>query len=98
MVSYAYAVLGRGGSGAFGSTDPQLVEWYLDELKQVVPASKVYEDKSNGELVSVSAMDGLTSQEHSGIVALGWSAMKRLCQDEWEPFAENGYSVSIGNG
>ncbi len=94
MASYTYTRLGL-DTWDFTSTDPQLVEWYLDELKKAVHVSKVYAEKRNGKLIRASAKKGLRSQEIIAVADLQWSALERLCRDGWEPFAESLGRVSL---
>jgi hypothetical protein len=79
MKSYRYAHLQYSTSGvSLSSTDPQVLDWILAELKKVIPDYRVAGKSEDG-----FSIDKLQYGDHEA----GWWILKQLCLQGWKPFA-----------
>ena len=85
-----YALANVSWHGGYSCTESEEAEWFLNELKKLVPerTTRVHRFASR-EPFKVST-DKLRDPE-----ALQWVVIKRLCEDGWEPFAPEGSDFSF---
>jgi hypothetical protein len=91
MKSYKYAELDFGAYGVhLRSTDSQVLDWILAELKKVITDFRVLADRDliipsnlpSGEKYLL-CIDKLRDKDKQ----VGWWILKQLCLQGWEPFA-----------
>ena len=86
MKSYKYTQLEFGDYGSIHlySTDSQLLDWILTELKKVITNFRVSGDLKlpSGEKYYLC----IAKLQDKGFQA-GWWILRQLCLQRWEPFA-----------
>jgi len=65
------------------STDSQVLDWILAELKKVKTGFRASADKLPSGEEYFLRIDRLGSKD----LEVGWWILKQLCLQEWEPFA-----------
>ena len=76
------------------STDSQVLDWILAELKKVKTGFRASVDKlPSGEEYSLR-IDRLGSKD----LEVGWWILKQLCLQGWEPFAVTDVDANVPKG
>ena len=77
------------------STDLQIVDWFLNEVKKRVPACKYTAQKlSPGKPYSVT-IEKLKPSAEGDAQAIAYWATGQLGQEGWEPFAAGGGVIDL---
>jgi len=91
MISYGYVLVGCSSEHiTLISTEPEVVQWFLDEMAKAIPGHRVEVEKClSGELYRAEVKKaGMFSGCPPKVEAVYAWVVRELCHDGWEPFSE----------
>jgi len=91
MKTYKYAHIEQFASDCdwlrLNSTDPQVLNWVLAELKKLVPSCRVdWEGKDVSGETYACQINGLKVNREKVSSQVKWWVIRELCKQGWEPF------------